>query len=178
VLGKLATHVGFAITGYLVLLGSAALAAGVWFDYGDLVEILGTNGAHFPILPAAEVWPKLWPALASPVLPLTAFAALGFLCGALTRSAAGALAVAVGAVIALDLTRAFARNVGGEGWLLGPYIPSPLARNSHLDYLVDFAGGVSNAAHDFAATALVVPAAWLLGCGCVALLVFRRRYVP
>jgi len=130
------------------------------------------------ILSASEVRPELWPALASPVLPLLAFTSLGFLVSSLTRSSASALSLSLGTIIALDLSRALARVFRFEAFLPGPYLPSPLARNSHLDFFTEFAGGVSNATGYFAATAQWVPAIWIGTCCALAVMILRQKYLP
>ncbi|MHC5065020.1 MAG: ABC transporter permease subunit, partial [Planctomycetota bacterium] len=176
--GKLAALFAVSSLAYLVLLASAAGAAGMAFEYGDLVEILSTGGGSFPILSATEVWPEFLPALASPLLPLLAFASIGFLISSLTRSSAGALALGLGAVIVLDLGRALARVFDFEALLPGPYLPSPLARNSHVDFFSEFAAGVSNPAEYFAASAQWVPLMWITCCCALASLILRRKYLP
>jgi ABC-type multidrug transport system ATPase subunit len=174
VVGKLWVVATLALLAYFALLGSAALAAGIAFDYGDLVEILAT-GKPYPLLNADDVWPELWPAIASPVAPLLAFTALGFLCGTLTRSAAGALVLTLGTMTALELLRGLAGGYGVEHWLPGPYLPSPLApQGSHLDNFVLVAGGVSTQPWIFA---WIAPMVWLAVCGALAALAMRRKYV-
>jgi ABC-2 type transport system ATP-binding protein len=177
VIGKLAALVSTTLLAYVLLLGSGAIAAGHYFTYGDLVEILGTNGATFPLLPAQEVWPELWPMLASPLLPLTTCVAIGFLCGTVTRTAAGALALTGGTLVSLELLRALFRKFDAETWLPGPYLPSPLANNSHVDFFVSFASGASNASNPFSTAALLVPLLWTASCITLVILTFRRRYV-
>ena len=176
--GKLTALALTAVLSYLCLLATAVVAAGLAFDYGDVVEILSTGGGSFPILTAEEVWPEVWPAIASPVIPLIAFTCLGFFWSTLVRSAAGALALTLGTTIALGLGRTLFRGWDLEAWLPGPYLPSPLARNSHMDFFVDFASGISNATHDFAATAWITPPIWVVTCSALAVMIFRRKYVP
>lgn len=177
VIGKLAALVSTTLLAYALLLASGAMAAAHYFTYGDLVEILGTNGATFPLLPAQEVWPELWPTLASPLLPLITCVAIGFLCGTVTRTAAGALALTGGTLVGLELFRALFRKFGVETWLPGPYLPSPLANNSHVDFFVSFASGASNASNPFSTAAILVPLIWTASCLALVILTFRRRYV-
>ena len=175
VAGKLWVLATIALLAYFVLLGSAALAAGIAFDYGDLVEILAT-GKPYAHMKAEEVWPELWPALASPLAPLLAFTALGFLCSTLTRSATGALVLTLGTITALELFRGLAGAWGIGDLLPGPYLPSPLApQSSHLDNFVLVAGGVSTEPWQFACA---VPTIWLVACSVLAKLMMRRKYVP
>ncbi len=177
-LGKFAALCVVACLAYLGLLASASLAAGIAFDYGDLVEMLSTGAGSFPLLTAKEVDPELWPALRSACLPLLAWTALGFLVSSLTRSSAAGLSLSLGLFVILELCRAPAEAYGFEELLLGPYLPSPLAANSHLDYFTEFASGVSNSSEYFAATAKLVPALWILLCAAIAILSLRRKYLP
>jgi len=178
VLGKLAALLAVAIASYLLLLAVAASSAGLALDYGDLVEVLTTGAGTFPLLSADEVWPKFWPAIASPLLPLIGFMTIGFLCGSVVRVAAGALALSLAAIVGLDLFRAFARSTFLEPLLPSTYVSSPLATDSHLQYFVDFASGVSRGPFDYHGTEILVPAIWLLTCSATAMLIFRRKYVP
>jgi len=178
VLGKLLALLAATITSYLLLLGVAASSAGLALDYGDLVEVLTTGAGTFPLLSAKEVWPKLWPAIASPVLPLVAFMTVGFLCGSILRAAAGALAFSLAATVGLDLLRTFGRRTFLEPLLPSTYVSSPLATDSHLQYFVDFASGVSRGPFDYHGTEILVPALWLVACAVAAVLIFRRKFVP
>ena len=47
-----------------------------------------------------------------------------------------------------------------------------------MDFFVDFASGISNATHDFAATAWITPPIWVVTCSALAVMIFRRKYVP
>ncbi|MCA8954962.1 MAG: ATP-binding cassette domain-containing protein [Planctomycetes bacterium] len=175
--GKLIGLWAVGLAGYAATAGATAAVAGMCADYGDLVEILSTNHTPFPLQSAAEVLPHLSPALLSPVVPLLAFTTLGFLVGALARTAATAMAAVVSTVVGLELLRAVARPRGLEHWLLGPYLPSPLARGSRLDAFVEIASGVNNPTLRYSDTEVWVPAAWLLVCATLAALALRRRDV-
>jgi ABC-type transport system involved in multi-copper enzyme maturation permease subunit len=178
VLGKLLALLVVAVLSYLLLLAVAASSAGIALDYGNLVEVLTTGAGTFPLLDAKEVWPRLWPAIASPILPLVGFMSLGFLCGSVVRVAAGALALSLAVVVGLDLFRAFAHRTFLEAWLPSTYVSSPLAADSHLHYFVEFSSGVSRGPFDYHGTEILVPVLWALVCAAVAVLIFRRRYVP
>ena len=159
-------------------LALCTLAAAAWaFDFEDVSEIL-PNGARFPLVTADELWPLLTRALWSPILPLAAFAMVGFLAGAVTRTGAGALAAGLGAVIGLDLLRAIARPFGFEEYLLGAHLPSPLGDTSYLASYVLAVTGVSNASHDYAATSQVVPLLWCIAGLGLATLCLSRRTIP
>ena len=96
----------------------------------------------------------------------------------MTRSAAGALALTGGSMVGLELLRALFRRFDAEAWLPGPYLPSPLANNSHIDFFVSFASGASNASNPFSSDAILTPIAWFTGCLAITLWTFQRRYVP
>jgi ABC-2 type transport system ATP-binding protein len=176
-LGKAATCLGVVVLAYVALVATSLLASGVAFDYGDVTEIL-PNGERYVLLPASEVRPVLEQALVAPLLPLAAYVSLGFLAGALATSGAGALALALGAVLGLDLFRAFARSLGAEAALPSAYLPSPLGDTSFIHYYLDRAMGVSNAAFDFAGTGAWVPAIWAILAVVLASVTLTRRTVP
>ena len=81
----------------------------------------------------------------------------------------------LGTVTGLELCRVLARSWHLENALLGPYLPSPLSRGSHLDYFVEFADGVSQQPFEPAFTA---PAIWLVTCCALAGMILARKYVP
>jgi len=156
----------------------ATVAAAAWaFDFEDVAEIL-PNGARFPLVPAAELWPKLTHALWSPVLPLFSLVLLGFLAGALARSGAGALALGFALLIGLDLVRAVARPLGWELYLPTAHLSTPLGDTSYLAYYVLASTGVSNVEHDYAAASVWVPLAWGIGSLAIAILCLSRRTIP
>ncbi len=175
--GKLLGVLVAGLVTYLVLVAAALVASTACFDFGDVVEAL-PNGATYPLVAADELWPELRRALLAPLLPLAAYVGLGFLAGGLVRGGAGALALALGALVSLDLARAFARGPGLEGWLPSAYLPSPLGDTSFLGYFADAAEGVSNASFAFADTALLVPGLWLLAAFALASIGLLRRAVP
>ena len=176
-LGKALAHLGLGAALY-ALLALVTLAVSRWlFEFRDLAEIL-PNGESFPLVPAEELWPHLKGALLSPLPGLAAYAGVGFLAGAVARTAAGALALALGSVLLLDLSRAFARGYGVEGWLPSAYLPSPLGDTSFLKFYADVTQGVSNTAFAYADTALVVPLTWSLLAFALSGLILSRRPVP
>ena len=177
VLGKAAACLAAGLLGYAVLAAAAAGTSAAYFDFTDVSEIL-PNGLRFPLVPAADLWPELRSVLLAPLLPLCAYALLGFLAGSVTRGGAGALALALGLVASLDLARGLARPAGAEGWLPSAYLPSPLGDSSALAYYSDVAVGISNASFEFSETAWTIPLVWALGPLLLAVLLFRRRSIP
>lgn len=176
-LGKVLTHLVGSLGAY-ALLALVAVGGAAWaFGFRDLVEIL-PNGESFPLVPADELWPELRRALVAPLSALAAAVGVGFLAGAVSRSAAGALGLALGAMLTLDLARSVARGLGLEGWLPSAYLPSPLGDTSYLNLYADLAQGISNSTFDYADTALIVPIAWCLSTFLISLLVLARRAVP
>jgi ABC-2 type transport system ATP-binding protein len=171
--GKGLALVGMSVTAYLVLAGLSVGLASILFEWTGVVEVL-PNGKTFPLVPVEELWPEFRHALLSPVLPLAAYAGIGFLAGALVRRSAAALSLALVIGFLLDSSRAY---VGESAYLPPTYVPS-LGRSSYVDYFLDFSTGASNAIFEFSATEVWVPALWALAAFAVAGLVFRKRYVP
>ena len=174
--GKSLAVLGASLLAYALLVLISVGTAATSFKFEGVYEILA-NGQLFPLLPAEELWPTFWRALHSPLLPLAAYAGIGFLAGTLFRRGASALAVALGAGFLLDLGRDFARGSALEGAFPSVYVPS-LGRSSYIDFLLEESQGVSNVLYRFEDTELVVPLAWILLTFGLATILFRRRYVP
>ena len=176
--GKALALGALGIGAYGLLAAACYAAAGHWFEFTDLAEVL-PNGELFvqPGFAAADLWPYFGRALRAPVLPLLAGGALGFLAGSVARTGAGALALALGALVGLDLARTALRGAG-EAWLHSAYLPSPLSDTSYLKLYRDVAQGVSNTTFEFADTALSVPLGWCALALATAALVLSRRSIP
>jgi len=181
--GKALAGVLLALGGQLLLGAVATGASAAAFGFGDLVEIL-PNGKPFPLVPAAELWPELVRVLTLPLAALLGALMLGFASGALVRGAAGALGLALGAVLVLDLARAALRGLGAEGWLLPAYLPTPLGDTSFRQAFADHAGGISNARFELDGSFLGLPQdlscplAWALVAFGLGTLLLVRRPVP
>jgi ABC-2 type transport system ATP-binding protein len=176
-LGKFLAQLAFAWGAY-ALVAVVALAVSAWaFDFRGVAEIL-PDGQRYELARASDLLPELRRALTVPLLPLFAYSALGFLAGAVARTAAGALAFGLGLFAFLDLVRTIARGLRMEGWLPSAYLPSPLGDTSFLAFYADVAQGVSNANFAFADTALAVPLTWGALAFGLAVLVLSRRSVP
>jgi hypothetical protein len=160
-LGKALACVSFVLGAYALLALVAVAVAAAMLDFGDVTEIL-PNGARYALVAADELWPELRRAIVAPLLPLVAFTGLGFLAGTIARSGATALGLALGAGVVLDLARTLLRGLGFEAALPASYLPSLLGDTSLVQYYVDVAQGVSNADFSFRATAVVIPAAWIV----------------
>jgi ABC-2 type transport system ATP-binding protein len=177
VVGKALALFGAAFVLYATL-AVAAVAASAWaFDFTDMTEIL-PNGKRFPLVSASELWPELRHALVSPILPLFAYAAIGLWAGCGVRRGATGLSVALGLGVLIDLLRAVARSYDLEGWLPSAYLPSPLGDTSFVNYFHFAAQGVSNVAFDHGSGEWLLPAAWTVAAVALAVLIFRRRFVP
>lgn len=176
-LGKGVALLAITLGSYALLVAAACALASALFDFGDVAEVL-PNGQRFTLTPAAALWPEFWRALASPLLPLLTYAAIGFLCGAIARTGAGALGLALGTGVALDLSRALAREFGHSGVLPSDHLPSPLSDTSFLRFYVDSAQGVSNAVFEFPHASWIVPVAWTLACFAVASRILQNRAIP
>jgi hypothetical protein len=179
VAGKALAVLAMLLGSYVALAGTSLAAASLWFEFSDLAEVL-PNGELFPLpgFAASDLWPHLRAALHAPLVPLAACALIGFAAGTSARSGAGALALALGAELALDLARAPARGFGVEHLLHTAYLPSPLGDSSFLEFYRDLSQGVSNTAFEFAKTALSAPGAWCLGAFLASVLLLSRRDVP
>ena len=147
------------------------------FGFGDVTEVL-PNGARFTLLSATDVWPELRLALAAPLVPLLAYASLGFLAGTIARVGAAALALALGAGVVLDLARGFLRALGARSVLPSDHLPSPLSDTSFVRFYVDVAQGVSNATFEHGTMSVWIPAAWCAAAAAIALVIVQRRDVP
>ncbi|MEM7309413.1 MAG: ABC transporter ATP-binding protein [Planctomycetota bacterium] len=176
VLGKALAHLVATAAGYVVLLAGGILGAGQLFDFGDVEEIL-PNGLAYTHIEAAELWPELWAVLPVCFVPLLACTALGLAAGALLRSPAGSLALALGGLLAIDLGRGFARPFGLEGAMLTAQLPSHLGDRSAVGGYVDFCRGVSNALEPASQSPAVVSLLWLLPALVLSVFVLSRRSV-
>lgn len=177
VLGKFGALSTVVLGSYALLAVVALAAAKFAFGFGDVDEVL-PNGVRFTLVPAADLWPELGLVLLAPIVPLVAYAAIGFLAGAVARVGASALALALGIGVVLDLGRSFARALGARSALPSDHLPSPLSDTSFVRFYVDVSTGVSNATFEHGLSSVWVPAAW----ACVALLaafaIVLRRDVP
>ena len=162
---------------YALLAGVAIAGASIAFEWEGVIEIL-PNGQKLPIVPADELWSPFWTALFAPLLPLLAYAGLGFLAGNLVRRGATALALALGFGVALDFGRGFFINSAIEPWLPATYLPSPLGRTSYIDTYLELSQGVSNVKYIFVDTDVWGPLVWVIAMFVSAAWVLKRRYVP
>lgn len=177
VLAKLGALAAATLGSYALLAGAAIGLAALAFGFGDVTEVL-PNGARFTLIQAADLWPDLRLALAAPLVPLLAYAVIGFLSGTIARVGAAALALSLGAGVVLDLARTFERAMGARGVLPSDHLPSPLSDTSFVRFYVDVAQGVSNATFEHGAWSVWVPAAWGFVSASIALAIVRRRDVP
>jgi ABC-2 type transport system ATP-binding protein len=175
--GKLLAQLSIAAGTYLLLAGVSAASAAWAFDFQGVSEVL-PNGERFDLVPAAELWPLLRQAFLQPILPLAAFVSIGFCAGAVARAPAGALALALGSIAALDIGRAVAREFDLEALSPAAYMPSPLGDTSFLSHYADLAQGVSNSIFAYADTAQTVPLSWCAVTFSLALSIFMRRTIP
>jgi len=177
VIAKGGTCLLLALAGYVLVAAASVSAGAAWFEFGDVAEIL-PSGDPFPLVDAEELWPELRAVLAAPVLPLFAYAALGFLAGSLVRSGTAALGIALGAVVVLDLGRVFAREWGIGGWMPSAHVPSPLGDESRVERYAQVVQGISNAGAGHGELAIVAPLCWSVAAFAASALVFRRRAIP
>ncbi len=175
--GKACATVGAALVGYAALALAAVAVSAAVFDFTDVSEIL-PNGVPFVLVRAEELRPELLRVLLLVVSPVAAYAGVGFLAGAITRSGAGALALSLGAATGLELSRAYARSAGFETALLPAHLPSPLSDTSYVQTFLDRSQGVSNATDASAAAMVLVPLAWAVVTFAAGAWLLRRRDVP
>jgi ABC-2 type transport system ATP-binding protein len=175
--GKAFAVFGVALLCYALLAGTARLTAGTLFEFGDVVEIL-TNGEPYPLVPASELWPELAAAFRAPVVPLLAYASLGFLAGAIAQTGVGGLGLAMSLVVILEMLRLPARSFGLEHCLPSAYLPSPLSDSSFLATYLDLARGVSNPTQPAGGSVYLVPLIWTAASLGLGTLLLSRRSVP
>jgi ABC-type transport system involved in multi-copper enzyme maturation permease subunit len=176
-LGKALALLTITYGAYALLVAiSYALVASL-FQFADLAEVL-PNGQKFLLTPASEMWGPLRHALVAPLPGLAAYAGLGFFAGAIARTSAGALSIALGLGVVLDLARVFTRPMGLAGALPSDHLPSPLSDTSYLSYYVDLVTNVSNVRFDHPLAAVIIPLAWALVAFVLAALLLRRRAIP
>jgi hypothetical protein len=176
-LGKALAVLALTCAAYAVLAGVGLGLSALLFDFSDVSEIL-PNGARFLLTGADALWPELRTALGAPLLPLLAYAAVGFAAGTWARSGATALALALGLGIGLDVSRAVLRSFDLEGLVPSAYLPSPLGDSSFVQYYIDLTQGVSNARFEHAGSQWWVPAAWAVLALALAARVLQRRAIP
>jgi hypothetical protein len=176
-LGKLAALTLIMLAGYAFLVAVSFAVVAALFRFTDVAEVL-PNGQRFLLTPASQMWGPLRTALIAPIPALAAYTALGFLAGAIARTGAGALSVALGLGVFLDLARAFTRSFGAAGALPSDHLPSPLSDTSFLSYYVDLVTGVSNVRFDHPLASVVVPLAWALCAFALSARILDRRAIP
>ncbi|MEM7202408.1 MAG: ATP-binding cassette domain-containing protein [Planctomycetota bacterium] len=164
------------LTSLGLLMATAWLTAARHFAFGDRMELYRDAEPDLWI-GAEEVWPYTAGTMASTLLPVLAYAALGLLVGTLVRRAVWALATALGAVAAVDLARAVARPLDAEPWLLAAHQPSPLGDTSYLAFYVDLAIGNAEAFYEFGNMVWAVPATWCAAALSIAALRLARMRV-
>jgi len=166
---------GRALVGPLLVLAVAALtglgawlSAGVWFDFGPLVE----DG--YTILEPEELRGELIRALASSVLALWAVHAFGLLVSAVARGATLAVACAIALFLAFDL---FKRALGDLGhWIFATYSPS-FIDGSAMEEMAGMAHGYSDAGYpeELLRMSFVLPVPQALLMLVLAAAVMRRK---
>jgi len=175
-LGKLAAAVLAAVLTFSLAALAAGLAAGVLFDFTDVVEVLEIRGGKtIPIVSADELWPVLRHTLAVLPLPLAAYAGVGLLAGAIPRSATAGLVLSAAAVLFLDLLRVPGRAFGFEEHLLSAHAPQALGDTSAVSVLLDTVRFPNDDPLGFASGAPLTSLLWLAVCAALALAAFRRR---
>lgn len=172
-LSKFAALITIGLAGYLLLVITSLTVSAYCLDFTDLAEVL-PNGKLFPLVKREVMFDCLWSLLGTTILPLLAYASLGFAFGSWIKTNIGALVTTLGAVLVLDLGRAFVPTER-VGWLLSAHMPSPLGGHSFVQYYCDSVQGVSNAVNPHVAQSLTTPLLWLALSMVLAVIALKRK---
>lgn len=176
-IGKACSTLAAVLLGYLLVFAASYVAAEYWFDFTDVTETL-INGEPYVYVTAEQLWEReFWPLTWAPLLPLAAYAAIGFFIGAISRRATAALVGTLLVAAFLDVGRALARSYRVEEWLPSAYLPSPLGDTSYVAYYIDASTGAANAAFAYEATAYSHPGSIAAALFVVAAFALTRRTV-
>jgi ABC-type multidrug transport system ATPase subunit len=171
---KLTGLVVLCLAGYALLAAASLSVSAYYFDFKDLAEIL-PNGNLFPLIKKEEMLRVLWPVLYTPILPLIAYTALGFALGAWIRNNVAALVATLGAILLLDVGRAFVPMDSLIGWLPSAHLPSPFGGHSFVAFYCNVVQGVSNATNPYASLSIAAPLAWLAIMMVLAAIALKRK---
>jgi ABC-2 type transport system ATP-binding protein len=174
VFSKLGSLAMLCLAGYALL---AAVSLGVsahYFDFKDLSELL-PNGTLFPLVKKEEMFRSLWPVLYTPILPLFTYTAIGFALGSWIRNNVAALAATLGAILLMDVSRAFLSADSLIGWLPSAHLPSPFGGHSFVTYYCNVVQGVSNATNPFASLSVAAPLVWLAVMVILSAIAMKRK---
>jgi ABC-2 type transport system ATP-binding protein len=175
-LGKVLAGLATTTVAYVFAAGVVCAVSGLLFDFTDVTEIL-FNGERFPLVPADELHGPLREVLLRPLPALLAFSGLGFLAGAVTRSPAPALGLALGLLVVPDALRSVLRGFDVEWAVPSAHAPTALGDTSFVAHYLDLARGVSNTSYETAGAAIAVPLVWLVGCVVLAAWALSRRAI-
>jgi ABC-2 type transport system ATP-binding protein len=173
-ISKFCTLVLLCLGGYVLLVLASIGVSAYCLDFKDLAELL-PNGKLFPLVEREAMWELLGSVLSAPMLPLISYAGMGFAIGSWINSGVGALSTTLGAILVLDLGRAFVPYEGLCGWLPSAHLPSPLGGHSFVQYYCDMVQGVSNATQPHAALSLATPLVWLAVTVALAAWALKRK---
>jgi hypothetical protein len=125
------------------------------------------------------MWPEMRHAFVLLIPVLVAFTALGLLAGAVARSGAGGLALALGGLAFLVVLRVPAQVVGVEGWLPTTHLPLPgdAGDRSIVHSFIQTTQVTSNADDRYADLHVAAPLAWAAAAFAATALIVRRRSV-
>jgi ABC-type transport system involved in multi-copper enzyme maturation permease subunit len=178
-LGKALGILAAAVGCYLLLSVVAVGASSAAFDFGDVVEILETDNAQPWVLQTADkIWPYFIQMLPAMLLTLAAYAALGFLAGAVAKRGVTGLALAAGSVIFLEILRIPGRSFGFEPKLLSAHLPTPLGDSSQVGHLLNVIRAPNEPIVVGLTQSLATPTIWLVVSIALATLIVSRRSVP
>jgi ABC-2 type transport system ATP-binding protein len=166
--------VALCLAGYALLAAVSLVVSAYFFDFKDLAEIL-PNGKLFPLVKKDEMLRYLWPALYAPILPLIAYTAIGFTLGSWIRNNVVALVGTLGAMLLMDVARAFFTSAATVAWLPSAHLPSPFGGHSFLKFYCDAVQGVSNSTNPYAYLSLAAPLVWLVMMMLLAAVALKRK---
>jgi hypothetical protein len=171
---KFASLVMLCLVGYVLLMAASLGVSAYYFDFKDLTELL-PNGVLFPLVKKEEMFRSLWPVLYNPILPLFAYTALGFALGSWIKNNVVALAATLGAILLMDVGRAFLMSDSYIGWLPSAHLPSPFGGHSFVAFYCSVVQGVSNATNPYASLSVAAPLVWLVIMMVLAAIALKRK---
>jgi len=177
--GKVLGLLAASAVAYVLLVGATVAISAYVFDFTDVVEPLMIKGADPYVITEAKVlWPPFTKMLPALLLPVLAWAGIGFFAGAVMKRGVSALALAAGLFVFLDLFRVVGRSFGFEAYLLSAHLPSPLGDTSFTEHLLNLIRAPNDPPGGYLSLSLIVPLAWLVASTVLAALALSRRSVP
>ncbi|MEN8148859.1 MAG: ATP-binding cassette domain-containing protein [Planctomycetota bacterium] len=178
--GKALGLLGVATVAYVFLAAATLGLASSWFDFTDVtMQLMIKDAEPYVISEAKVLWGPLNAMVPALVLPVLAWAGIGFFAGAITKRGVTALALTAGLFVFLDLLRVVGRTYGFEPYLISAHLPSPLGDTSYTEHLLNLIRSPNDPPGGYTGVAwLAVPLAWLVVPFALGAVALRRRSVP